>query len=126
MTTKTPTRDVTFRARSGGSVRTFHMVLDAGIDRFSDAKIRRDFLPMLAKRGAVTVEDVRRICREQRAAGFEVFPSCDNHDARGICLGHDVEAATKECVPHVDHPHRCAVHGLALLRADGSCGEVSR
>ncbi len=30
-------------------------------------------------------------CRlaEAEAQGFEVLPMCDNHDAKGHCLGHD-------------------------------------
>lgn len=106
------------------SVRTFHMVLDAGIDRFPDAKIRRDFLPMFARLGAFTVDDVRRLCREYRAKGYKVFPSCDHHDARGMCLGHEV--VDVPCVEDPAHPHRCGAHGLRLLQVDGRCGGATR
>jgi len=103
------------------SVRLVHMVLSVDVDRFSDAKIRRDFLGMFAQLGAVTVADVRRICAEYRAKGYEAFPSCEHHDSRGYCLGHE-QPNPPECRPDATHPHRCTVHDLRLLNARGACG----
>lgn len=103
--------------------KTIHMVLAVDIDRFTDAKIRRDFLPMLAKLGAASVIDVRRICREYRAKGYEAFPSCDHHDERGYCLGHDA-ADEPPCAPDDAHPHRCKTHDLSLLGINGRCGRA--
>jgi hypothetical protein len=93
-------------------------VVSVDVDRFSDAKLRREWLPIFAQLGAVSVADIRRLCAEYRAGGFEAFPSCENHDARGYCTGHPIEP----CRPHCEHPHRCVVHEFALLGPDGRCG----
>lgn len=70
---------------------TVHMAVAVDIDRFSDRKIEREWLPLFKKnKAASTVAELREHCRQMRAQGFEVFPNaaCDNHRADGTCAGH--------------------------------------
>lgn len=78
------------------AMKTLHVALSVDIDRFSDAVIARDWLPLFAKNHVngdlvekhgleLTVADVRRVCADARARGLEVFPPCDNTDANGYC-----------------------------------------
>ncbi len=72
--------------------RMTHMALSVDVDRFSDAKLRREFcVPGVFLRGVTpTVEQLRLACYKARLDGLEVFPPCDNTDARGYCKGHEV------------------------------------
>jgi hypothetical protein len=97
--------------------KSVHFVLSVDVDRFPDRKLTREFLTMFARLGAQNARDIRRLCADYRARGFEVFPACDNHDARGFCIGHDAP----DCSPHPSHPHRCAAHELRLLGTNGRC-----
>jgi hypothetical protein len=98
-----------------------HCGISVDVDRFSDRVLERKWLPTFAQLGAVNSEDIRRLCREARATGLEAFPSCDHHDARGFCLGHDEKVS--DCEPGAfGAPHRCVKHEGRLLNADGRCG----
>jgi len=70
---------------------TIHVALSVDVDRFGDRELqkwdgalRRDGVP-------VPWWQLRSLCAEYRAKGFEVFPPCDNVDERGVCQGHPVE-----------------------------------
>jgi hypothetical protein len=68
-----------------------HAAVSVDIDRFSDRKLEKDWLPLFEKNGAAsTVAELREHCRQMRAKGFEVFPNavCDNHRPDGTCAGH--------------------------------------
>lgn len=39
--------------------------------------------------GPLSPADTITAVQEQRALGFEVWPACDEHDAKGRCLGHE-------------------------------------
>lgn len=67
---------------------TYHAAISVDIDRFDDARLRRDWLRQF--RDVTTVDDLRRACADMRARGFAVFPACDNVRADGHCLGHEV------------------------------------
>ncbi len=76
-----------------------HVAISVDVDRFSDAKIRRQYLPFFRQLGAKTPEDVRRLCNDERAKGHEVFPPCDKVKPNGACAGHrDPNAPPKRCV----------------------------
>lgn len=56
----------------------------------SDAYVEREILPGLLTGGRrPTVAEFRKMSSDARAQGFDVFPPCDNHDAKGYCKGHD-------------------------------------
>jgi hypothetical protein len=98
-----------------------HVVVSVDIDRFSDRDLEKKWLPTFAQLGAMNAADIRRICREARAGGLEAFPSCDHHDEKGYCLGH--EEVASDCEPGAfGATHRCARHEGRLLNADGRCG----
>lgn len=50
------------------------------------------FLDRETKR-PLTGEEVLTIAHDLANKGFEVIPPCDNHDAKGHCLGHPTEGA---------------------------------
>jgi len=67
----------------------YHVAISVEIDRFADAKIAKDYLPMFLAAGAAsTVAEVRRLCRHMRSGGYEAFPPCDSVDDKGHCQGH--------------------------------------
>lgn len=74
---------------------TYHVAVSVDIDRFSDAKLKRDHCPHMLIRDHTgmqrrpTPHEVRRKCQEARAAGFAVFPPCDNTNSDGSCAGHE-------------------------------------
>lgn len=70
--------------------RTIHCAVSVDIDRFSDTKLRKEWLPLFRSNGIATVEGIRQACRDMRAKGYEVFPSraCDHHMPDGTCAGH--------------------------------------
>lgn len=70
--------------------RTLHCALSVDVDRFSDAKLRKQYDGILIREDGTRVSwrDLRALCREYRAKGFEVFPPCDNVNERGACQGH--------------------------------------
>lgn len=41
--------------------------------------------------------EVRRRLKEAQAKGYSVLPVCEHHNARGLCLGHDV--TSEEIIP---------------------------
>jgi len=60
----------------------------------TDAYVERQILPGLLVEGRrPTVAEFRKMSAEARAAGFEVFPPCSEHDAKGYCKGHPEPAA---------------------------------
>lgn len=66
----------------------FHTAISVDIDRFPDGKLFAEYGPIFAKAGATCAEDIRRMCRQARGRGLDVFPPCDHVDARGHCAGH--------------------------------------
>lgn len=69
--------------------RTVHVAVSVSIDRFPDRKLEHEYLPMFAALGAKNAEDIRRLCREARAEGLDVFPPCDHTKPDGSCAGHE-------------------------------------
>lgn len=62
------------------------------VDRFSDAYLEMNVLPVLTHNGEpVTVEQLRVACFDHRNRGFKVFPPCGNVDEQGYCKGHPPE-----------------------------------
>lgn len=72
----------------GTPTATMHAAASVDIDRFSDARLRKVWLPMFRQLGCETPQDIRKKCAEARAQGLEVFPPCDNTGPTGACLGH--------------------------------------
>jgi hypothetical protein len=70
--------------------KSFHMAMSVDADRFTDAYIRRNILPFVSHKFEHP-ELFRRACRAEREKGHEVFPPCNNTDARGYCAGHEEE-----------------------------------
>ncbi len=81
---------------------TVHAAVSVDIDRFSDAKLEHDWLPMFRKsKMASTVAELREACRRARAEGFEVFPTaaCNGrHRKDGTCPGHPTEQEVRAVV----------------------------
>lgn len=72
------------------------LALSVDIDRFSDAKIERDYLPMFGEH-ARTAADVRRLCTLERAKGHDVFPPHDGDTKPdGMCAGHAIPETEAE------------------------------
>jgi hypothetical protein len=68
---------------------TFHVALSVDVDRYDDSALRARWIRGLKIAGKrATVKSLRRACGAARAKGLEVFPPCDNVDARGYCQGH--------------------------------------
>jgi hypothetical protein len=68
-----------------------HMVQSLSVlDTFKNVS---DFEGLLVHENGTPVSAIDTISAlaEARRAGYEVLPSCDNHDERGYCLGHPVE-----------------------------------
>ena len=69
--------------------RTVHVALSVDVDRYSDAKLRREILPGLLMDGRrPTVEELRLACHNARREGLRVFPPCDTTNPDGSCAGH--------------------------------------
>lgn len=68
---------------------TLHVAVSVDIDRFTDAQLRRQWLPMFAASGVSTVAKLREACAQMRAQGYAVFPSpdCTNRGPDGGCRG---------------------------------------
>lgn len=79
-----------------------HAAVSVDIDRFSDFKLEHEWLPMFRKsKLASTVAELREVCRQARADGFEVFPSvaCNGrHRKDGTCPGHPTEQEVRAVV----------------------------
>lgn len=73
--------------------RRYCMALSIDVDRFSNAKLRKDYCTpgcgILLDGKVPTVEELRIACAKGRAKGLEVFPPCDQVDDRGHCTGHE-------------------------------------
>lgn len=70
-----------------------HIAIDVDIDRFTDAVLERDWLPVFSSKCA-TVTELRGLCREARARGQSVFAPCDETNADGSCAGHPAWSAS--------------------------------
>lgn len=67
---------------------SFHVAISVDIDRFDDAKLKRDYLPFFEHKGCKTVDDVRRLCIKARSRGQAVFAPCGKTLPDGSCAGH--------------------------------------
>jgi hypothetical protein len=67
------------------------LCLSVDVDRFSDSVLRKQYDGILIRENGTRVHwrDIRALCAEYRAKGFDAFPPCDNTDARGHCQGHE-------------------------------------
>jgi hypothetical protein len=74
-----------------GRFRRVHMALSVDVDRFSDAVLRSQYDGILVRADGSRVpwHELRALCAEYRADGYEVFPPCDRTNARGVCEGHE-------------------------------------
>jgi hypothetical protein len=82
------------------------VALSVDVDRFSDEYLVRNLTGALKREGRVVQvpDELRALCAEYRARGFEVFPPCGHTDERGHCLGH--------CAIHARSPRGvCVVCG---------------
>jgi hypothetical protein len=68
-----------------------HMSLAVDVDRFPDKHLREHYDGILLREDGSRVPwtELRALCAEYRASGFEAFPPCDHVDERGHCLGHE-------------------------------------
>lgn len=68
------------------------VALSVDVDRFSDAKLKRDFCTpgcgILLNGKTPTVLELRVACERLRAEGKAVFPPCGNTRPDGYCAGH--------------------------------------
>lgn len=72
------------------------LALSVDIDRFTDRKIDREYLPMFGEH-ASSAADVRRLCALERAKGHDVFPPHDgNTKPDGMCAGHEIPETEAE------------------------------
>lgn len=63
-----------------------HMTVDLrGGMRLSDRELRE---MLLDGDRHLTPDECRELFIQKLREGFDVLPVCDNHDARGNCLGH--------------------------------------
>lgn len=68
---------------------TYHCAIAIDIDRFSDAKLERDWLPLFRDNAlASTVAELRALCARAREAGQVVFAPCEHTHPDGRCAGH--------------------------------------
>lgn len=83
------------------TTKRYHIALDVSVDRHNDRYLLKHYNGVLRHEGRLVQvpDDLRRLCAEYRAKGFEVFPPCDHVDARGLCLGHEVESEEGTSVP---------------------------
>jgi len=71
----------------------FHTAISVDIDRFSDATLLAEYLPIFTRAGvASTLVELRAACAAARAKGLEVFPPCDHVLSTGMCAGHAPDA----------------------------------
>jgi hypothetical protein len=72
--------------------KTVHMSLSVDVDRFPDSYIKKHYDGILKRADGTRVSwhELRALCSEYRAQGFEAFPPCDNVNERGLCQGHEV------------------------------------
>lgn len=71
-----------------------HVSLSVDVDRFSDAYLKKHLAGCLSHEDGRVVEvpgELRALCAEYRAKGYECFPPCDNTDEKGHCKGHYYE-----------------------------------
>lgn len=66
--------------------RTLHVAVSVDVDRFTDRKLEYEYGPCFGL--GATAAEIRERCAVARAQGLEVFPPCDDVDARGNCRGH--------------------------------------
>jgi len=73
-----------------GRVRTFHMTVDI---RGGLKLPNRILAGMLVRDDGtrLTAEEAREELLQAFRKGYDVLPTCDNHDEKGHCLGHDKE-----------------------------------
>jgi hypothetical protein len=76
--------------------KSYHVALSVDIDRFSDAKLRRDYAPFMTIDGRrLTPQEIRKACWQERGKGHVVFPPCDNVGPDGSCAGHPTTEGPK-------------------------------
>lgn len=68
--------------------RSICFVVSVDVDRFPDKKLD-GMLRDRNTRMPLSPAQVRFLCYEFRHKGYEVIPTCDNHDERGYCKGHE-------------------------------------
>lgn len=77
------------------STTLYHVTIAVDVDRFSDAKLERDYLPAFRALVDPRVTDVatlRALCTTARNLGKTCFPplNCNSIDDDGGCAGHPV------------------------------------
>ena len=67
--------------------RTIKMQMSADVDRFSDAKLLREYCPCLRDEDGKhpTPGELRMACADARFRGYEVLPICDTPNEKGWC-----------------------------------------
>lgn len=71
-----------------------HCCVSVDIDRFTDAKLRKDWLPMFSDFYQVnSVPQLRALCRDARNSGQSGFSFdwCPSPGPDGTCQGHEEE-----------------------------------
>lgn len=70
------------------------MGLSVDVDRFSDRDMVKNYTGVLKHpdgRYVQVPQELRKLCAEYRAKGYESVPPCDNVNERGYCRGHEDE-----------------------------------